>query len=154
MTNKKLIEVYNGLVGLTNLKGVKFNYAVAKNINILEKEVEILKATTKETEEFKKYDAERIELCKKHAKKDEKGEAMLLGGKYDIEDMEAFTVEFDALKETHKAALDERKAQLEGFDALLEAENTSVSLFKIDISEVPEEVTTSQMGVIYPIINE
>lgn len=153
MTNKKLIELYNGLLGITNLKGVKFSYAVAKNINIIEREVDVLRTTTKESDDFKKYEAERIELCIKHAKKDPNGEPMIAGKQYLMEDFVAFNVEFEALKETNKVLLGIRKAQFDDYNKLLEVEN-SIELFKINISEIPEDVTTAQMGVLYPIITE
>jgi hypothetical protein len=153
MTNSKIIELYNGLLEITNLKGVKFSYAVAKNISILEKEVEVLRTTTKESDDFKQYEKERIELCKKLSKKDEKGNPTLVNGQYIMENKETFDAEFKTLGEVYKLELDNRKAQLENFEKLLKVEST-VELFKINIDQIPEDVTTAQMNVLYPLIIE
>lgn len=151
MTKNEIVELYNNLHQIKNLKGSKFNYAIAKNINILKPEVEAIQETAKPRESFVEYDTARIELCKKHAKKDEQGEAVMKGGDFDIEDMKAFDKELKKLQETHKQALDDRETQMKELDALLK-EESPIELHKITLSDIPEDITTVQMNSIFTII--
>lgn len=142
------------LANLGGLKGVKFSYGVAKNINIINQEIETFKKAIEPTEDFTTFENERIELCKKHAKKDENNEPLLKDeNRYDIVDEVAFNKELDTLKEKHKKALDEREQQLKDYANLLK-EETTVTLHKIKLADVPEEITVAQLESIYDIIEE
>lgn len=153
MKNKELIELYNSLSGITGLKGVQFNYAVSRNISKIKPEIESLQKSVDQSEEYKKFDLERIELVKKLAKKDEKGEPILMGNSYDVEDIAEFTKEFDILKSLNKDVIDIREKQLEEFNTLLEQENP-IELYKIKLNSIPEEITTEQMKSLSSLIIE
>lgn len=152
MTNKDKIKLYGALVGL-NVKGVKFNYAVAKNISILEKEVESLKASLKTTPEYDKYDEQRVELAKKHAEKDQNGEAIIKDKNYYIKDSEKFEKEFDKLKKENSKVVEEREKQIEDYNKLLD-EDSTIELHKIAKDDLSEELTTQQLFGIIEIVEE
>lgn len=152
MTNKDKIKLYGALLGL-NVKGVKFNYAVAKNISILEKEVESLKASLKTTQEYDKYDEQRVELAKKHAEKDENGEAIIKDKSYYIKDSEKFEKEFDKLKKEYSKVVEEREKQIADYNKLLD-EDSTIELHKIAKDDLPEELTTQQLFGIIEIVEE
>lgn len=152
MTNKNIIALYNDLKAI-NLKGVKFSYGIAKNLSILEIEIKAIEKTTEFTPDFKNYEKERIELASKHAKKDEEGKVVIENGRYILEDKDTADQEFKELREKYKEALEERDQQLEDYKALLE-EESSVELFKIKLSDVPEDISTEQMTSIFAIIEE
>ncbi len=153
MKKQKIIELYQALNSLGNLSGVKFSYAVVRNINILKPEIEALQEVIKPSEEFTKYEQERIELAKEHSKKDDKGEPMSENNKFILEDEKKFEKEFEKLKEKNKKVFDDRQKQIDEYITLLETES-SMELFKIDISDVPEGITTQQMNSIYELIEE
>lgn len=158
MKNKEILDLSNSLSSIKNLKGAKFNYAIARNINILKPLVESLKSAISPRDNFEEYEKLRIALCEKHAKKDDKGNAetaimnpMTGQTKYVLEDEAAFEKELKKLDEKHKETLEEREKQEEEFKKLLE-EETPVELHKISLSEIPEDITTVQMNGIYQII--
>ncbi len=157
MKNKDLFELFNSLSSLVGLEGVKFNYGVARNINILKPEVMSLQEALKTSEEFNKFDNERVELAKKYAKKDETGKPVLVtvdkNTQYVIEDQKKFDKELEELKETHKVAFEAREKQLKDFEVLLDTENP-IKLFKIKLSDVPEAIKTEQLNGIYNLIEE
>lgn len=153
MTNNELIELYSNLSALTSLKGAKFNYAVAKNISLLKPEVEAIRSSVKHTELFEAYEKERIALCEKHAKKDENKNPIKESNNYVIDDLKAFSEALKSLQEVHKEAMTEQEKQLADLETLLKAENT-IELYKISLSDVPDEITTVQMNALYPIISE
>ena len=157
MKNQQLFELFNALNTVTGLSGVRFNYAIAKNIATLKPEILSLQEALKASEEFNKYDTERIEIAKKHAKKDENGEPIKQNvgtqEQFIIEDKELFDKEFEALKEAHKEVYEARLKQLKDFEDLLEVENPVV-LHKIKLSDIPEDIKTEQLAGIYPLIEE
>jgi hypothetical protein len=144
MKIKKLASFLEDIKKL-NLTG-KVAYAIAKNRKILETEIETLQESIKAREDFTKYNTERIELAKKHARKDEKGNPLTKdnGGKYDIEDIDAFEKEFETLKETHKEAIDYRQKQIEDFNAM-EEEESKIVFHMIEESEIPENATAQEV---------
>jgi len=153
MTNLELIQLFKGLNSCGNLKGVKFSYAVIKNINKIKPEVEAIEKTLQFSEEFGKFDKERIELAKKYAKKDDKGEAEIKNDTYVMEDTTKFDEEFLALKETYKKEIEEREKQIEEYQNLLK-EEAKIELHKVNLENVPEDIETKQMNSIYAIIEE
>lgn len=153
MKNSQVIELYNGLSKISNLKGVKLNYAIAKNVSLLKSEVDSLEKSVAPSDEFQEYDKKRVELVKKFSKLDDKGNAIILNNEYLIEDQKSLEEAFDIFKKENKEVLDKRQEQLDNFKDLLQEEN-SLKLFKILIDLVPEEITTEQMKFIYPLIQE
>jgi hypothetical protein len=153
MKNKEVFNLLQSLNSIKGLKGVRFNYAVAKNISKLESETESMKKSIEVSPEFKAYDDARIELAKSHAKKDEKGSPIIENNQFILEDKEKFTKEFDELKEKNKEVISAREEQIKDFESLLE-EESDIETFKIKISEVPEEITTEQMTALLPLIEE
>lgn len=152
MKYQEILNLNQALSAL-NLSGVKFAYAVSKNLSLLKTEIKALQDAQKPSAEYVAYDKERIELCKKHAKKDEKGKPIFVNNSFDIEDREAFDADLKALQEAHKEAVEAREQQIKDFNDLLEKE-VKLTLHKIKLSDVPEAITTKEMESIYEIIEE
>lgn len=152
MTNLELVNLYESLT-LLNLKGVKFAYAVAKNINIIKPELKALSDAQKPSELYKEYEKERIELCKKMASKDEKGKPIIEENAYKFDDKEAFEAELDKLKKKHKEAVEEREKQAKEVEELFSMKS-KIKLHKIKIDDVPQEISTKELSSIMFIIEE
>ena len=103
-----------------DLKGNKFAYGRAKNKKILKSEIEALNEVLKPSEEYKKYDKERIELCEIHAKKDKDGKPVVESGQLIMRDQKAFDKEHDALTKKHKKAIIARNQQDKEYRELIE----------------------------------
>lgn len=152
MTNKDKIRLYNSLSSL-NVKGVKFNYAVAKNISILEKDIEAFKKVLEPKESYTTYDKERAELAIKHSKKDKDGNPEVKDKNYVIEDEAKFEKAFNTLKETHKEAIAEREAQVEEYNKLLD-EDSSVELYMIPKEELSDDLSTQELLSVIQIVKD
>lgn len=150
MKNGEALKLNRDLQDI-NLKGVKFSYAIARNIAILKPIIESLKKAQEPSVEFQKYDLERVVIAEKYAKKDENGKPVIIGESYIFEDKKIFDKEVETLQKKHKKAIDERTKQIEDFNKLLEEEST-VALNLINIKDVPEEITSTQMIQIYQLI--
>ena len=153
MTKQKPVNFYHGLNSLSGLKGVKFAYAVNKNLNNLKSEIEALQKALELSEAFKTYDAERVKLAEENAKKDEAGKAVVNGNAFVMENEAEFEIIFKALKERHPEAIAEREKQIADYNELLKTE-ASVELHKLSLADVPLDISTEQMAVLMPIISE
>lgn len=158
MTKEEILNLSESLNDIKNLKGVKFAYFVARNIQIINSEIENIKKTLEPSKEYAEYNKKRIELAKKYSKKDDKGnpltkkinDSMI---NYELEDEKGFENEFNKLKEENKSILDIRKQQEKEFNDLLKTES-DLTLFKININDVPNEITGEQLHNIINLIEE
>ena len=154
------ITLFNSLSDkkLGQLSGAKFAYAVARNLAILQPEIDAIKKALEATDEFVKYDAERVKLAEAHAKVGEDGKVMKVKNaqgfeEFVLEDKEAFEKAFEVLKAEKKAVLDAREAQVKEQNELLKTEST-ITLYKIALADVPNTITTEQMKAISEIVSD
>jgi hypothetical protein len=156
LTKKQIVGLYESLLGVGNLKGVRFSYVVAKNTLALETEVSAIQKMYAPSKEFTVYDEERIKLAESHSKK-ENGEAKkyIENGvaKYDIEDKNKFIIALKELQAKHEKAIQAREAQLKEIDKILE-EKIEVDLQTIHINDIPEDIDAKQMTNIFIIVTD
>lgn len=138
MTKEKILVLYKGLNSVGNLIGVKFAYAVSKNLNLLMPEVNALNKAGES------YNNARLELCKQYSKKDENNEPIILNNEYQLADKKAFDEAAIKLKE-----IPEYRDYLQ----LLE-ESTELNLFKVKLDDVPKNISVYQMYSIDLIVEE
>src|SRR3990167_4508990 len=112
MTKGQLVELFSTLNTLGKLQGVKFTYAVARNIAAINKSLE-------PSSEFMVYDKERVELAQKFAKKDEKDKPLTENNRYVMEDEKGFDKAFAKLQEKHKEVIEKREKQFKDYIELL-----------------------------------
>lgn len=158
MKKSETIALYNGLNSVGNLTGVIFSYGVNKNMSILKLEIEVLQKAITPSKEFNEYDEKRVEIVKEYAKKDEKGEFVLVevnGRKsYDVDGREEEVEnEIKPLKEEYKEAIEAQEKQIADYNALLETES-DVKLHKVKLEDVPKDITAAQMNAIFAIITD
>jgi len=139
LTNEKKADLFAVLAHIkrSNAEGMKktnpfFNYAVMRNIDLLEKGALAVRDTNILV--LTDYNKERIALAEQHAEKDKDGKAITLdnGRRYDIQpgNAEAFNTAFLQLREKHKEVLDKSKA-------FMEAEE-DVEVFGMKLETFPE----------------
>jgi hypothetical protein len=155
MKNWELLNLYQVLSSASDLRGVKFSYFVVKNLGLLEREIKNLSESVKASKEYAEFEDKRIDLAKKHAEKNEKGEPKTKeeNGKnvFDIKNIDKFNKEFDALKKKYSKALDEREKQIKEYNELIEQDN-DITLHKIKLDDIPENISVAQMkGIEYLI---
>lgn len=160
MLKSEAVALYQNLNKLGQLKGVKFAYAVSKNLNMLKPEVESLEKASAFSDEYKKFDDLRVALAEKHSHKDEKGKPIMIPradnprlSDYSIENQALFDKEFEALKSEHLTVFDARQKQIEEYNELLQTESTVV-LYKVSVADVPADITVTQMYSISAIVED
>ena len=145
MKNKQIPEILEKLkkVSLTG----KTAYAVARNIHILESEMLNFQTMVKPTKEYLAFEDERIKLATKHAKKDEKGNAITENRNFVLENQAEFEKEFEELKEKNKSVIEFREKQMSDFDKFAE-EESKIEFYKIKEDEIPETATVDDYYVL------
>lgn len=145
---------------LKNLKGAKFAYTVIKNIDIIEKEAKSLLESKNVSEKYSELEKKRLELCEKHADKDDKNEPIkkkFEGDRFEysisITKMDAFNADINALFEENKEAIEEQKKYDEDFKTLLNSESDIV-LKKISIDDVPSDISVELFAAIKKFIKD
>lgn len=163
MTKKTYLEMWSTLKQVEELKGksenmVKFRYAIAKNITMIEAESKILQKCVELKPNYKEYDKMRIALCEVHATKDENGKAILTNNQYDLVDetgqlKKEFIQGHDLLKEAHKEALEERDLQIADYEKLLD-EECELKFYKFSIEIIPDDISGPLMKQLMPCFIE
>lgn len=156
LTNKEVLDLFNGLQEVSNLPGTRWSYVIAKNITLLTPEIQALQKAYSAHDEFLNYEKKREELAKKHAvKREGKYETVIVGGveEYVIKDRKAFDKEYEHLKEQHIDEIVKRTDQLKDFEGLLE-QTVELSLVTLHPDHIPQEITPSQLKTIMLIIDE
>lgn len=159
LVRRDLIALSDGLRAVGNLKGIKFCYATAKNGAKIDREMKAMQSGLKATPEYTKYDTERIDLCKKHADKDENGKPKMASTQkpgeqvfVGLEGNAEFDVEATALKETYKDAISEREGLIEDYNTALD-EEIEFDLHMIQFKDIPQDtITASQLRGIIDIV--
>jgi cell fate (sporulation/competence/biofilm development) regulator YlbF (YheA/YmcA/DUF963 family) len=128
LTNQELVDLVNGLHKVKDLKGVKFALVVAKNIEMLQKELEHIDEASKPSEEFMKVSTE-VQDCMKNGKEEEAKK----------------------LEEENKKLVDERKVQIEEVQVLLKEEST-INIYTVYSNQLPGDITADQIMSVRNII--
>lgn len=144
MKRRELYMFMQSLNNLGNLKGVKFAYSIIKNKKKIEEEIKILEEVVKPSDEFSKYEAERIELCELHCEKDDKGEPVVEDDKYKIIDESKFDKELETLKESYNTYITEREDQIKDYNKMLDDE-IEMDFAKVNFDELPTDISTTQL---------
>lgn len=150
LTNQEVIVLHNQL-SILNHSGVKFSYAIARNVAILKPLVQSLKDSVAPSEDFAEFDGERIKLAIEHSKKDEKGKPVIENGNYVVED--SFHKSLEPLKKKYKEAIEGHQKKLEEYNALLN-ETVEIELYGIKYEWLPESITSKEMSAILPLVED
>jgi len=156
LTKKQVIDLYQSLVSVGSLKGVQFAYAVAKNLSIIEPEIEAIRKANIPSDKFNEYDKKRIELAEKHSEKvNGKAEKIMKNGVevYNVKDEAKFVEELKKLQSEYEVAITEREAQMKDIDKLLE-EEIELLVHTVDIQHIPSDIQAKQMTDIFLMVDE
>lgn len=160
----KKVDLYPlraGLRAVGKYKGVKFAYAVAKNLRLVDQEIADMEKAREPSEEFQKFEREKMDLSGKFAKLDEKGKPITVGqpdamGRMGvlIEDVETFNKEYKELVEKYNGCVKEQDEKEKEFKKFIEETDAGVHLHTIKEEVLPQDITPDHLGGILDIIEE
>jgi len=158
MTKRELVMLNNTLDSLGSLKGVKIAYAIARNFAILKPEIEAIREANKlpkellESENYKKFEEERLALVNAHGVKDITGKLQLdANNQATIINKDVFEKGFADLRVKYSDVASELDKHSEAVNALLE-EDAKVDFYMIDLKDIPADINAQQMNGIYSLI--
>jgi len=153
MKRKELFQLKQALESVSTLKGVKFAYSIAKNLQEVNNEIEAVNKAMAPSEEFMKYEKERIKLNEECAEKTEDGNPKVENNNYVISPRNSGDYEkrMEELKKKHKKVLSERDEQIKEYQAHLE-EDVDITLHKIQEDNLPSDITAEQISGILQVI--
>jgi len=156
MKRKDFGLAMNALDSVSELKGVKFAFAVLKNRKKIEIQVDedkaIFEHILKPSEGFKEYEAKRIALCEANSEKDENGKPITEEDRYKIIDVKSFNVELENLSKEYEASIDDRKNQINEYNSLME-EDIELDYQVVSFDDLPTDLSESQLRSIEFMIN-
>lgn len=159
MKRSELFVLLKSLNELDDLTGVKFNFVINKNRNLLEHETEDIKKSSKPSEKFQEFEQKRIELIREYSEKDEQGnikfEDIDGGSKFTIpeKDKKKFQKELSDLSKGYDDVIQERNEQLKEYNKFLQEEvDLQFTTFKLE--DISDQITGKQFRIISPFIQE
>jgi len=148
MKNRDLFDYRKELNNVDYLKGKKFAFAVFKNKQLLDSELEAINSVKKiPNDEYTKFEQERTDLCVKHSEKDDNGAPKFNKGQngeqsFQIKEMELFQTDYTVLSEKYKTTLEEVEENRKEFEEFLDNE-AEVEFKKVDIDDLPDDISAS-----------
>lgn len=150
MKNFEIFESRKTLDRFSDVTNKSFSYAVYKNMLELDKEIEIIKNISKDSDEYLKYDKERQDICYKYCEKDINNNPLTIitNGKQSFKildkDKETFDIEMDELKIRCSQIINEKIESVKSLQELMNKES-NVKLTKISFNDLPEKCTTNDI---------
>ena len=158
MRNRDVLRVWGGLSKITDKKNTKFSFVVLRNKKLLKDVVESLKTIqVQKVDGYDDFNEDRLKLCEKYAEKDEHGQPIQVkqGGEFvfKISNQKEFGDGILKLFDLHENYKENLKQKQKAFDKLQD-EDVDINLIKIDINELPSDLTESEISLIEEIIYE
>lgn len=152
-------SISKNLESLKYLKGAKFTYSIIKNIELIEKEIEVLTKMSKPSEEFENYDKDRLALCERLSQKDGEGNSLkndLGNGNFEYildinskEWIEGTTL----LSSKYLDAIKNREVQINNYNEILNKE-VELKFYEIKLDDIPNDINLELMNIIKYFIKE
>jgi len=138
---------------LDRVNETRFAYAIAKNKQILKRELEAIQEARKISDAYKEYDVERLELVRDHAERDEDGNPVMIDAvNIKVRNRMEFNAALEKLQEGHKEALEDERARVEKFEAFL-GEEFTIEMFGIKPEHIPDDLSSEEMYGIMDLID-
>lgn len=154
MTREQLVRMGGALKSVMSMEGVKFAYAVVKNLKLIEGEIADLQKAVAIPEGMIAFEKARIELCEKMCQRDAEGKPVIENGAFAGLDKDPeFIKALEVLKVEHAEALAKRSAQEEQYKKLM-AEEIEVKLHKVKVADLPSKLNANQLAMLEAMIDD
>lgn len=153
MKNKDIFTLRETLNEVDYVKGKAFAYAVFKNKEIFDKEIEIFNKLKKDPHpDYYNFENDRTLLCQIHSEKDENDQPIIAHNpdgsqSYKIIDLDKFNAEFADLSTKYKEVIDDMNNSKKEIEEFLNSES-EVEIKKIEVSQLPDDITATFLNKI------
>lgn len=148
MKNKEIFSLREALNDVDYIRGKSFAYAVFKNKEMLDKEIETINKLKKDPHaDYFNFENERTLLCQTYSEKDENNNPVLQYNpdntqSFKIENIQQFNEEYIKMADKYKDVLEDMNNSKKDFDEFLEKES-DIILKKISIEDLPNDINAS-----------
>jgi len=151
LARREAVLLWNGLNGVAEVKaGVKFAYAVAKNLRLLKGMIDTLQAESRPSPEVQKFEQARLRLCMEHCEKTADNKPVIEEGKFKLADEPAFQEGLVKLKEEYAPALEAAAQKAAAIEQQLD-EIIELPIHQIAIEEMPD-FSATQVDLLLPMV--
>lgn len=147
MKNSSLSSLSQALQKALSLPGAQFAYVITKNINLIQKELDIFDKMQEFKDNFKQYEDARIELCKEMSDKKEDWITPIIDStpwtnqwSYRMTNIDSFNKKLTKLMKDNQEAIDERTKQMEDYNKFM-GQESDIAFHKIKKWNLPENIT-------------
>lgn len=160
MKIQEALNLYQALVmgKLKNLKGAKLAYALLRNQSIFKNELSLIENSFNNNEKYVEYEEKRLNLLNKYVERNEKGNPLFEEDKINYKVSETnkkiYLEELETLKKEYENDIKDQKEKVDAFNSMIEKENVPFEYHKINLNDLPDDITTEQMQILMPIIKE
>lgn len=160
---KELYLMAEGLA-MVSQAGSKFTYCISKTKESINNELIHMDKWKEPKGDYKKFIDEINELRKKHAKKDRRGQPVMIPrvirGKtqffYDIPDQDnedgPFLKDVIKVEKKYDAAINEQAEKVKEFNEKFLEEEIEIDVWMVKFNEIPEKITQEEMDVVLRFI--
>lgn len=158
LTKGDLFRIRDGLIALDEYRGLKFAYAVAKNLRFVESEIKLVEGVNAWSKEFTQYQEARKEIVLSFAQKDKQGNPIVLSQhgadlRIKLTDDDACTKETEALEEKHADLIKEQEEKDEEFKDLLK-DPAEVKFYIIPKKLVPDTISCKHLRGVFEVVEQ
>lgn len=159
-----MLQILNSLSG--KARSFKLIGAINRNIARLTDAIKKLEEARKPSSRMQEYNTKRIDLCIRHAIKDENGNPKIRTtagrSEYEIADMAAFKAELDPLYKEYESDIKADELLIQQFNKSLD-EEADIEIYKIKYSVLEAEqkelpldmrLTGSEIGLLWFMIDD
>lgn len=147
ISRSEIIELFNKLVDMQNIKGTKFSFFINTNLSVLQNLMHEFELKLTPSEEYKKWESVRTSLCETFANKDKDGKPIIKNQKYIIGNELIFNKELEKLKFGYTTAIKEHEDKLKKFRETLTTAKENVELNTINRDDLPNDLTANQLHI-------
>ena len=156
MKSKELFDLQKGLKLSGEITDQPFVFIRLRNKKNVDEIIETLQESNKPTDDYIKYDAERIELCRRNSKINKETNECMISGQntfvIDEKKQESFNNELSKLISIHNETINNRVIQLKEYDKLLNEEFKDFIIYKVKQKDIPKTLNGDILELLYPMI--
>lgn len=158
---REVIKLHKELSHMKDYEHFRFTYAIERNI---EKLATIIKPLEKiemaNLDIIEEYTKERIELCRTHCVKDDKGNPILVDDgegnltSFDFpkDKKDIFEKELNLLKQKHKEHIDTFDTNMKKLNEMLDNDDEEFIEYTIKLEHIPPNITKKDLSTVFRLL--
>lgn len=151
VTREEIISIWNVLYKLKDLKTKALSFYTKRNMDLIEKEIEAittLQQSAEQSEEYKKFIKDRINLCEKFCDKNDDGSSVIVENRYIFStNPDKVEKQFKKLTDKYFDVISEHDQTVNNLVMLLK-EEIEIEIVKIPFNLFPNDINYSEIELI------